>query len=333
MDNLTHSLTGLMLARAGLGRTTERGGTLMLVLAANAPDLDGLALFGGNGAYLEYHRGLMHSFAFPPVMALLSLLLAKWIRGATISLMSWFACVLGVLSHLLLDFTNVYGIRLFLPFSTRMPHLDITEIIDPWILLIFALALAAPALSGLVTSEIRGAKSASPKRAWAVFALVALCGYEGFRFAAHQRAIAVMGARTYAGPTTLIAAMPNGSNPLRWRGVVETGAETGVETGTEVLTIPILLSEEFDPGQAEIDYPAPDSPALEAARAAPGMQPLVRFDQLPFWSVTPVEGGTVVHLVDMRFGTPRQRGLFSAAVFITDGGRVVFPVPRELVNP
>ena len=75
-----------------------------------------------------------------------------------------------------------------------------------------------------------------------------------------------MSARTYDGaPATLIAAMPNGSNPLRWRGVVETGAETG----TEVLTIPVLLSEEFDPSQAEIDYPAPDSPALEAARAAP----------------------------------------------------------------
>lgn len=330
MDNLTHSLTGLMLARAGLGRTTERGGTLMLVLAANAPDLDGLALFGSNGAYLDYHRGIMHSFAFLPVMALLSLLLTKWIRGATISAMTWFACLLGVLSHLLLDFTNVYGIRLFLPFSKRMPHLDMTEIIDPWILLIFALAVAAPALSSLVTSEIRGAKSAGPKQAWAAFALVALCGYEGFRYAAHQRAIAVMGARTYEsqagdGRATLIAAMPNGSNPLRWRGVVE--------TGTEVLTIPMLLSEEFDPGQAEIDYPAPDSPALEAARAAPGMQPLVRFDQLPFWSVTPVEGGTVVHLVDMRFGTPRQRGLFSAAALVTTGGKIVFPVPPELANP
>jgi inner membrane protein len=324
MDNLTHSLTGLMLARAGLGRTSERGGTLMLVLAANAPDLDGLALFGGNGAYLDYHRGIMHSLALSPAMAVLPLLLARWIRGASITWKTWLACWIGILSHLMLDSTNVYGIRLFLPFSKGMPHLDMTEIIDPWILLIFALALAAPALSGLVTSEIGGAKSAGPKRAWAVFALVALCGYEGFRWAAHQRAIAVMGARTYDSPTTLIAAMPNGSNPLRWRGLVE--------TGTEVLTIPILLNEEFDPGQAEIDYPAPDSPALDAARAAPQMQPLLRFDQLPFWSVTPVEGGSVVHLVDMRFGTPRQRGLFSAAVFITAGGRVIFPVPPELLH-
>ena len=331
MDNLTHSLTGLMLARAGLGRTSERGGTLMLVLAANAPDLDGLALFGGSVAYLDYHRGIMHSFAASPAMAVLALLVARWIRGASLTWKTWLACWIGILSHLLLDFTNVYGIRLLLPFSKRMPHLDMVELTDPWILLIFALAIAAPALSSMVTSEIRGAKSAGPKRAWAVFALIALCGYEGFRWAAHQRAIAVMSARNYesqAGdsPATLIAAMPNGSNPLRWRGVVETG-------GTQVLTIPILLSEEFDPTRAEVDYPAPDSPAIEAAHRVPQMQPLIRFDQLPFWSVTPVEGGTVVHLVDMRFGTPRQRGLFSAAVFVTGGGRAIFPVPGELVNP
>ena len=56
--------------------------------------------------------------------------------------------------------TNVYGVRLLLPFSSRWLHLDMTEIIDPWILLIFVLAVAAPALSGLVTSEIRGAKAA-----------------------------------------------------------------------------------------------------------------------------------------------------------------------------
>ncbi len=317
MDNITHSLTGLMLARAGLGRTSERGGTLMLVLAANAPDLDGLALFGGNGAYLDYHRGIMHSLALSPAMAVLPLLIARWIRGASFTWKTWVACWIGILSHLMLDSTNVYGIRLFLPFSKRMPHLDMTEIIDPWILLIFALAVAAPALSGLVTSEIRGARSTGPKRAWAVFALIALCGYEGFRWAAHQRAIAVMGARTYDSPTTLIAAMPNGSNPLRWRGLVE--------TGTEVLTIPILLSEEFDPGQAEVDYPAPDSPALEAARRSPLFQPLLRFDQLPFWVVTPQEGDFLVRLVDMRFGTPRQQGLFSFTALVSSDGRVRAP--------
>ena len=169
----------------------------MLVLAANAPDLDGLALFGGNGAYLDYHRGIMHSFSLPAGdgAAVLAAGQVDSRRGHFLD--DVVRLPAGRSQSLLLDFTNVYGIRLLLPFSQRMPHLDMIEIIDPWILLIFALAIAAPALSGLVTSEIRGAKSAGPKRAWAVFALIALCGYEGFRCSAHQRAIAVMGARNY----------------------------------------------------------------------------------------------------------------------------------------
>ena len=120
MDNLTHSLTGLMLARAGLGKTSERGGTLMLVLAANAPDLDGLALFRNGFAYMQYHRGYLHSLACSPLMALLPLLLTRWIRGTSIGWKTWLACWIGVLSHLAMDFTNVYGIRLLLPFSAKM---------------------------------------------------------------------------------------------------------------------------------------------------------------------------------------------------------------------
>ncbi len=322
MDNITHTLTGLMLARAGLGRTTERGGSLMLMLAANTPDIDALFGLPGSAAYLQYHRGYMHSLALSPVMAVLPLLLAHWIRGASITWKTWLACLIGVLSHLALDFTNVYGIRLFLPFNSRMPHLDITEIIDPWILLIFAVAMAAPALSSLVTSEIGGAKSTGPKRAWACLALVALLGYEGFRYAAHQRALAVISARIYDGASpTLVEALPGGLNPLRWRGEVE--------TPTSVLTVPILLTEDFDPSAGEIDYPAPESPALEAARATPAFQAFSRFNQLPFWKVTALDDSQLVEVIDLRFGTPRRPGFaFMSAVVGTDG-RVTVPAPRS----
>lgn len=318
MDNLTHSLTGLMLARAGLGRTSERGGTLMLVLAANTPDIDGLFGFPGSLTYFQYHRWYPHSLALAPVMAMLPLLAAHWIRGASITWKTWFACLLGVLSHLALDFTNVYGIRLFLPFSSRMPHLDMTELVDPWILLIFAIALAAPALSGMVSSEIRGTKSAGPKRAWACFALVALLCYEGFRFAAHQRAIAEMSARIYdGGPALRVAAFPSGPNPLRWRGLVETAGS--------VLTIPILLTEDFDPSLGEIDYPAPESAALDAARATARFQAFMGFNQLPFWKLTPLEDGTRVDLIDLRFGTPRRPGFAGVSAVVLNDGRVRAP--------
>ena len=44
MDNLTHTLTGLALSRAGLNRYYARAG-LVLMLAANAPDIDVIVVF------------------------------------------------------------------------------------------------------------------------------------------------------------------------------------------------------------------------------------------------------------------------------------------------
>ena len=47
--------------------------------------------------------------------------------------MAFLVSLVGVASHLVLDLTNVYGIRLLLPFSARWLRLDITSVVDPWI--------------------------------------------------------------------------------------------------------------------------------------------------------------------------------------------------------
>ena len=319
MDNLTHTLTGLMMARVGLGRTTERGGSLMLMLAANAPDMDALFGLPGSTAYIEYHRGFLHSLTCAPLLAVLPLLVSRWVRGAAITWQTYLACVLGVLSHLALDFTNVYGIRLLLPFSSRWLHLDITDVVDPWIWLILLLALAAPSLSDLVSSAISGRTSLGPRRGWAWFALIVLLSYDGFRFAAHQRAIAVMSAYNYGGDDAPhIYAMPEGprllANPLEWRGVIE--------TSDEVLNVPVSLTGDFDPGRGEVDYPAPDSPAIEAVKKTHPFQVFLNFNQLPFWKVTPVEEGTLVQLIDLRFGTPRQGSFATVSAVVAPDGSV-----------
>src|SRR5437868_6510340 len=101
MDNLTHTLVGLMLARVGLEKTTPRGAG-MLMLAANAPDIDAVFWFGGTIQYIEHHRTFPHSFAFVPLVALLPMLLV-W---AEFSWRSYLASIAAVLSHLLLDWTN-----------------------------------------------------------------------------------------------------------------------------------------------------------------------------------------------------------------------------------
>ena len=92
---------------------------------------------------------------FAPVMALIPpLIMWAAVRCENFAAESIFCRWSGVLSHLALDWTNAYGIRLFLPFSSRWLRLDMTDVVDPWILVVLLLAVAAPALSRLVNAEI-----------------------------------------------------------------------------------------------------------------------------------------------------------------------------------
>src|SRR5436189_1666411 len=59
MDNVTHTLFALTLARTPLGRA-GRGTTAALVVASNAPDIDVLVSLKGTGSYLQWHRGPTH---------------------------------------------------------------------------------------------------------------------------------------------------------------------------------------------------------------------------------------------------------------------------------
>ena len=146
MDNLTHSLVGLTAAKAGLERLSP-GATTLCILAANAPDVDVAILFvGDRWTYLQHHRGITHAIvgvvflAFlvplifygvdrlwarlrhrPPQTKLGGLLLASLIVTAT---------------HPILDWTNSYGVRFFLPWSSKWFYGDLVYIVDPYMWLI-----------------------------------------------------------------------------------------------------------------------------------------------------------------------------------------------------
>jgi len=71
MDNLTHSLVGLTVAKAGLERVSPGAATLC-VLAANAPDSDIIVLaFGDRWDFLQHHRGITHAIVGVIGLALL----------------------------------------------------------------------------------------------------------------------------------------------------------------------------------------------------------------------------------------------------------------------
>src|SRR5213082_1833086 len=104
MDNVTHTLTGLMLARAGLGGKT-RGATVMMLLAVNAPDMDVVSWFGGTLTYLEHHREYTHALGFAPLVALVPFALVRFIGSAPLGLAAYLGALVAVLSHLLMDLT------------------------------------------------------------------------------------------------------------------------------------------------------------------------------------------------------------------------------------
>lgn len=299
MDNLTHSLVGLMLARTGLEKTTPHG-TVMMVLAANAPDIDAIFWFGGPQMYLEWHRSYPHAMAFAPLVALLPMLLAR----AKFSWQSFLAALIGVFSHLLLDWTNSYGILLALPFSWHRFRLDIANVFDVWIWAILLGGSLAMALG-------RGAR-----RKWAWATLSALLLFEGFRLVSHARAVDVMSSRLYQGAAPQrITALPGAFNPLAWRGVIE---DPGF-----VIIVPVDVAERFD-GRAERLYPmAPPIPAIDAALRTRPFQVFSSWSQLPFWKVTPVAEGLRLDLIDLRFGTPDHPGFATVTAIVDSSGKVL----------
>lgn len=145
MDNLTHSLLGLTAAKAGLERLST-GTTAICIIAANAPDSDLAVLLVGRWAYLHHHRGITHSIAGTLALALIVPAIFygfAWLiararnRRTTVKLKGLLlASLLVTATHPLMDWTNNYGVRPFLPWSAKWYYGDLVFIVDPWFWLV-----------------------------------------------------------------------------------------------------------------------------------------------------------------------------------------------------
>ena len=314
MENLTHTLVGLMLARVGLEKSTMRGAGMMM-LAANAPDIDAVTWFSNTTVYLEYHRGFTHTLAFMPVMALLPMLLVR----AKFSLRTWLASMAAVLSHLLLDWTNAYGIPLLMPLSQRRWRLDIVNIVDIWAWAILLGAVTATLLVTLVSKEMGSRDAGGPRRTWAWAALVLLISYELLRFFLHARAVGVMEARLYDGdPPARVTALPGAIDPWRWRGVIETrNGENGFVT-----IVPVDLREPFNASSGR-RYPVlAHTTEMDRALETKPFRVFSNFAQLPYWQYSKTEDGMALALMDLRFGDPGNLGFGGVRALVDASGKV-----------
>ncbi len=312
MEPITHFLTGACLGRAGFNRKTALA-TATMTLAAEAPDLDIISRFKGSAFGFVHHRGFTHSFLglLFVAAAVVGFMYLVWrIRGRKVKdpnlpprwgLLFVFAYLAGV-SHILLDFTNNYGVRPFWPLSGRWLSWDIVFIIEPGLYIFLIGGLVLPGLFSLINEEI-GARSKGPKgRVGAIIALMGILGIWGLRDYEHRRAIVAMNARTYNGADTLrLSAFPYWWNPFRWSGVVEAKtfyASMVVDSATP----------EVDPdGRMEIRYKPEETPVTLAAKKSYLGRAFLDWAKYPTTEteeITADPGGYVVHFIDLRFHYP-----------------------------
>jgi inner membrane protein len=146
MEPFTHTLVGLTAAKAGLDRLSPWA-TTVCVLAANSPDSDiVVGLTTDRWSYLHYHRGITHSIVGVIALALVvpTLVFAIERGWAAVRHRQPKTCYRGLLiasaiatvTHPLMDWTNNYGVRPFLPWSGRWFYGDLVFIVDPYIWLI-----------------------------------------------------------------------------------------------------------------------------------------------------------------------------------------------------
>jgi len=150
MDPLAHTLAGATLGETGLKRTTALGG-LTLMIGANLPDIDGIAMLWGRDAGLMHRRGWTHGIVAMLVLPVLLAGVMHWIgkRRATTpeSVPPNFKFLLllsaiSVWSHPFLDWLNQYGVRLLMPFSGAWFYGDALFIVDPWLWLMGGCSVA-----------------------------------------------------------------------------------------------------------------------------------------------------------------------------------------------
>lgn len=335
MEPVTHFLTGAVLGRAGFNRKTALA-TVTMVLAAEAPDIDVVAYFGGSAVGFAHHRGFTHTLIGVPVTAALVVafvyivrrLYERWrpeqARAASNpaprvprwGLLYGLACLAGA-SHILLDFTNNYGVRPFWPFNDRWYSWDIVFIIEPLILGVLLAGLVMPSLFGLINQEIGVRRKGLRGRGGAIFALVAIALIWGYRDYQHRRAVAAMQSVLYQDePALRVGAYPYHTNPFLWHGVVET------DRFYETMHVDSRTPEVDPDGRALTYYKSEPTDVTKAARDSYLGRVYLDWAGYPVIETEkrerPGEVDYVVHFRDLRFAYPERRGTPLSAYVLLD---------------
>jgi inner membrane protein len=313
LDPLTHFLTGACLGRAGFNRKTALA-TATMTLAAEAPDLDVLGSLKGPVFGFAHHRGFTHSFLGLVLVsaAVVGFLYIIWrLRGRKIKdpklpprwgLLFGLAYLAG-LTHILLDFTNNYGVRPFWPFSEKWYSWDIVFIADPVILALLIGGLVLPSFFGLIDKEL-GVRQRGPRGRWgAIVALAGIVALWGVRDFEHRRAVDALEARTYEGANPIRAsAYPEWWSPFHWSGVIE------AQNFFAVMVVESLAPEVDPNGDMQIYYKPEETPTTLAAKKSYLGRVYLDWAKYPLAETEQLPNGYLVRFRDLRYAYPGSTG-------------------------
>ena len=288
MEPVTHLLTGACLSRAGLNRRSAYA-TLAMTLAAEAPDLDTLWSIRGPVASFEHHRGWTHTLLGIPFEAAAIVgvvwLWHRWRLKRDLSAAAgdsaaarrrkrrealpprwgvlYGIVTIALLSHMLLDWTNNYGVRPFFPFNPRWYAGSFVFIFEPVMFALLLIGLLAPSIFGLIGSEVGARPERFRGRGWAIFALVSvalLWGWRGWEKVSAEQ-LALTG--DYGGvEITRSTVSPYPVTPFTWHAVIET------PDFYQLATVDTLTGTVATTGQEDVFHkPAVTLAALAAKRS------------------------------------------------------------------
>jgi inner membrane protein len=307
LEPITHFLTGACMGRAGFNRRTALA-TATMTLAAEAPDLDVFGRFGGSVFAFAHHRGFTHSLLglIPVCAVVVGFTYLVWrMRGRKTNdpdlpprwALLFLLAYLAGLSHILLDYTNNYGVRPFWPFWEKWYSWDIVFIAEPLLWIALTAGLVMPGFLALIGQEVGERPGGLRGRTAAILALAAMVLLWGVRDFEHRRALAALRARTYEGADPLrVGAYPTYTDPFTWHGVVET-------RNFFALAEVDSQSPEVDPtGKMEIHYKLEETPVTLAAKRSYTGRVYLDWAAFPITETEPTpEGGFLVRFSDLRF--------------------------------
>ena len=303
--------------------------TATLTLAAEAPDLDVFSGFRGPVFGFAHHRGFTHSFLGVPLVSLLvvGFVYLIWrLRGRKIKkpdlpprwgLLYLYACIAGM-SHILLDFTNNYGVRPFWPFSERWYSWDIVFIFEPIMFGLLLFGLVLPSFFSLINQEIGARQKGFKGRFAATAALIGVVALWGVRDYEHRRAVSILESRLYEGAEPIRAsAYPYWWNPFEWYGVVETKnffAQTMVDP----------VKGEVDPaGEMRIRYKPEETDVTLAAKKSAVGRAFLDWARYPITETEDLGPGRghLVRFRDLRYDYPGSSGRAPLGASVESGAR------------